>query len=76
MGIAKERARVVLAVARMNKLVHPGAWMTPTEASTIAKRGMPPLGCGPATVAHLLVKNHGWMHEDRMLYKPLEELAV
>ena len=66
------RPWVVDAVAAWHAKQAPGRSLSPSTAASevIADAGIPSAGCGPSIVAALLVKNHGWVHADRMLWRP------
>ena len=73
MPVAHERKRVLDAVARWNAAQPDYTVISPTDAARGA-RGMsniPANGCGPGTVAAMLVKYHGWTREcgDRHVFK-------
>ena len=66
------RPWVVDAVAAWHAKQAPGRSLSPSTAASevVAHAGIPAAGCGPSIVAALLVKNHGWVHADRMLWRP------
>ena len=67
------RPWVVDAVAAWHAKQAPGRSLSPSTAASevVAHAGIPAAGCGPSIVAALLVKNHGWVHADRMLWRPM-----
>ena len=67
------RPWVVDAVAAWHAKQAPGRSLSPSSAASevVAHAGIPAAGCGPSIVAALLVKNHGWVHADRMLWRPM-----
>jgi len=56
----------------------PGAAFIPSAASSEYRRRYmaPPDRAGGQTIARILVAHCGWIRQGRVIYKPLEELAV
>ena len=66
------RPWVIDAVAAWHAKQAVGRRVSPSTAADEVRvaAGIPAAGCGPAIVIKLLVENHGWVHADRMLWRP------